>query len=124
MKERPREIAEEIRNRREDRKAPAVSAVFPDGTIVETCYRTDERRTAFLVAQGEALTFADSVTTPEGETLVPFSPRNNLLVNEVVLFPSEAEEFGTDGELVAEIQAFIHRYVHVSPLFEKIASYY
>ena len=50
--------------------------------------------------------------------LVPYSPGNNLLKNEVVLFPSEPEEYGSEEELLAQIQSFIHRYVDVSPLFE------
>jgi len=41
-----------------------------------------------------------------------------------VLLPSEPEEYGTEAELLFEIQDFIHRYVGVSVLFEKIASYY
>lgn len=42
----------------------------------------------------------------------------------MVLLPSEPEEYGSEESLLAEIQSFIHRYVDVSPLFEKIASYY
>jgi len=56
--------------------------------------------------------------------LVPYSPNNNLIKNEVVLLPSEPEEYGSEEGLLADIQSFIHRYVDVSPLFEKIASYY
>jgi len=41
-----------------------------------------------------------------------------------VLLPSRAEEYGTEADLVAEVQSFIHRYVDVAPLFEQIASYY
>src|SRR5207249_9066280 len=55
---------------------------------------------------------------------VPYSPHNNLIKNEVVLLPSEPEEYGSEDELLAAIQDFIHRYVDVSPLFEKTASYY
>ncbi len=40
------------------------------------------------------------------------------------MLPSEPEEYGSEAALVHEIQAFIHRYVDVSPLFEKIAGYY
>ena len=34
------------------------------------------------------------------------------------------EEYGSEESLLDEIQDFIHRYVDVSPLFEKIASYF
>jgi hypothetical protein len=42
----------------------------------------------------------------------------------VVLLPSEPQEYGSDAALLSEIESFIHRYVDVSPLFEKIACYY
>jgi len=54
----------------------------------------------------------------------PYSPHNPLLSNAVVLLPSEPAEYGNPAELVAEIQSYIHRYVDLSPLFERIASYY
>jgi hypothetical protein len=40
------------------------------------------------------------------------------------LLPSGPSEFFTKDELVADIQTFLHRYVDLSPLFEKIAAYY
>jgi hypothetical protein len=65
-----------------------------------------------------------SVSLGENRRLIPYSPDNNLLKHEVVLFPSEPEEYGSEENLLAAIQNFIHRFVDVSPLFEKIASYY
>src|SRR5262249_30867909 len=62
--------------------------------------------------------------TAEGEQLVPYSPANNLIKHEVVLFPSEPSQYGSEQELLWEIQSYIHRYVDVSPLFEQVASYY
>lgn len=103
---------------------PAVSALLPDGSLVETVYRPEANETLFCLGAADgAYRFERSVLL-DGERLVPYSPRNNLLQNEVVLFPSEPEEYRSEKELVSEIQAFIHRYVDVSPLFETIASYY
>ncbi|MGH7484906.1 MAG: hypothetical protein ACREMY_04765, partial [bacterium] len=68
--------------------------------------------------------FESSISSSRNHLLIPYSPNNNLLKNGVVLFPSEPEEYGSELDLIAEIQEFIHRYVDVSPLFEKIASYY
>ena len=56
--------------------------------------------------------------------LIPYSPTNNLLQHQVVLLPSEPEEYDSDAALVSAVQEFIHRYVDVSPLFEQITSYY
>ena len=55
---------------------------------------------------------------------MPYSPQNNLLRNEVVLFPSEAAEYGSEQDLIDSIRDFLHRYLDISPLFERIASYY
>ncbi len=64
------------------------------------------------------------MVAPSGERLIPYSPNNNLIKKEVVLFPSEPCEYGSEEKLVSEIQTFIHRYVDVSSRFERIASYY
>lgn len=82
-----------------------------------------ESRTRFCIMKDGNVRMADSVSD-RGQRLVPYSPQNNLLSHEVVLFPSKPGDYGSDHELLAEIQAFIHEYVDVSPLFEKVASYY
>ncbi len=102
---------------------PTVSAVLPDGTLVELLYRPDEDRTLFAVAKDGSVTLEESVLAGE-RRLVPYSPANNLLRHEVVLFPSEPAPYGTEEALVAAVQAFIHRYVDVSPLYERISAYY
>lgn len=106
-----------------DRSQPVVSAVLADGTLVETLYRRDERRTLFCVAKDGEIRYESSITD-EAERLVPYSAGNDLLTKRIVLLPSEPEEYGSEQELVQAVQAYIHRYVDVSPLFEKIATYY
>src|SRR5262249_55546971 len=64
------------------------------------------------------------VTVETNEILIPYTSTNNLIVNECVVLPSEPEEFGYKHELIADIQAFIHRYVDLSSLFEQIAAHY
>jgi hypothetical protein len=102
---------------------PTVSAVLADGALVEMVYRPEEHRTLFCVLKDGELHY-ETALLENSQRLVPYSPRNNLLANEVVLFPSEPAEYGTEQELVEAIRAFIHRYVDISPLFEQIASYY
>jgi hypothetical protein len=106
------------------RASPVVSAVLDDGTIVELLYQPKEQRTSFAVWRDGACNLEENFTTGKGERLVPYSPHNNLIKHEVVLLPSEPEEYGTEEDLIRDIEGFIHRYVDVSPLFEKIASYY
>src|ERR1039458_6977838 len=102
---------------------PTVSGVLQDGTLIEMVYRPEERRTLLCFATEGQVRYETSIMD-DGKRLVPYSPENNLLKNEVVLFPSEVAEYESEQALVAEIRQFIHRYVDVSPLFEEIMSYY
>src|SRR3989338_9346231 len=111
------------RERRDAATTPTVSAELPDGSLVELVYDPSEHRTALCVAKdGEWRT--EKHLLVRDERLVPYSPNNNLLKHEVVLLPSTPGEFDSEEGLLAEIQAFVHQYVDVSPLFEKIACYY
>jgi len=103
---------------------PTVSGVFDNGVILEMVYQPHERQTAFIAWQNGGWTREQRFCPDPSLSLVPYSPTNNLLQHDVVLLPSEPEEYGSEEVLVNEIQAFIHRYVDVSPLFEKLASYY
>jgi hypothetical protein len=103
---------------------PTTSAILDDGVIVELAYDAGGRHTFFAVFSAGRWTLQDRVTTNRGITLVPFSPDNNLILNEAILLPSEPHIYGSEDKLVAEIQDFIHRYVDLSPTFEKIATHY
>ena len=106
------------------RGTPAVSAVLRDGQLVEMVFDPVEQRTRFVLWQDGVWRFEPVVRATAGERLIPYSAHNNLVKKEVVLFPSEPCEYGSEANLVGEIQTFIHRYVDVSPRFERIASYY
>src|SRR5437660_1432597 len=102
---------------------PTVSRVFRDGTIIETVYQPVEAETRFVVCKNDTWTFEKTFTLGERRRLVPYSPDNNLIKNEVVLFASEPEEYGSQAELIGEIEGFVKRFVDVGPLFQKIACY-
>ena len=54
-----------------------------------------------------------------------FHPYNSDLINKgVILFPTAVGEYENERKLIDEIQTFIHRYVDVSPFFEKLSAYY
>ncbi len=99
------------------------SAVTDDGSLVEIVCAPADQRTAFCIFKDGACRYEQTVTVA-GRRCVPFSATNNLLRHEVVMLPSEAWEYGGEGQLVGDIMAFIHRYVDLSPLFETIAAYY
>lgn len=106
------------------RAVPTVSAVLPTGGLVEMVYRSRERESGFIVWEDGTWRPEARIAIDPSRHLVPYSPDNNLLVNEVVLFPSEPAEYESEERLVAEVRAFIHRYVDLSPVFEEAASYY
>lgn len=87
-------------------------------------YQGDAKRSALAVWNDEVWRLETSIQVETRPPLVPYSPTNNLVKNEVVLFPSAPEEYGSEDELLAEIEAFLHRYVDLTPLFEKVAAYY
>jgi hypothetical protein len=98
--------------------------VLADGSLVELVYDANARRTALAVWRRQACEIVRSLEIPTGGHLVPYSSENHLIKNDVVLVPSGPDEYGSEANLVAEIQAYIHRYVDLSPHFERIASYY
>src|SRR5437870_3914344 len=114
-------LAETIEEAKKDTARPTVSALLPDGSLAEMVCQ--ENRTLFCVSKDGDFRYEWSLLV-NGKRLVPYSPRNNLLTNEVVLFPSEPLEYESEANLVEDIRAFIHRYVDISSLFEQIASYY
>src|SRR5437016_11880154 len=114
-------LAETIEEAKKDTARPTVSALLPDGSLVEMVCQ--ENRTLFCVSKDGDFRYETNLLV-DGQRLVPYSPRHNLLTNEVVLFPSEPLEYDSEEKLIEEIRTFIHRYADVSPLFEQIASYY
>lgn len=101
-----------------------ISHVTPEGAIVEMIYRPEDDHTGFAVfRKGMEVEYTDEVETDFG-TLVPLPPDNSLLKSKVILFPSKAEELGTEAELVGDVQAFVHKYLQVGEVFEQVATYY
>jgi hypothetical protein len=107
----------------EPRAVPTVSAVRSDGSLVELLCSADLRETRLAAGVGGAVTLYDSID--EGDVrLVPVSSRNNLIRHGVVLLPEEAKPFESIAALLNAIEAYIVRYVDLSPDFVKIASAY
>src|SRR5438094_314434 len=103
---------------------PTASAILEDGTIVEMAFKTEQRRTFFAMYNGGRWTLQDGIDLGSGARLVPFSPNNNLIRNDVVLLPAEPRIYGSEASLVADVQQYIHRYVDLSASFERVATYY
>jgi len=115
---------EQARDKKLRRTAPTVSAVLDDKSIVETVYDPARHATHFVVSKNGEMREVEYLDLPDGRRLVPLSGSNNLLTHHVVLLPERADDFGSKAELLARIKALIHRYVDLSPLFERIAAHY
>ena len=102
---------------------PGVSFILPDGDMAELAYDPVEHKTKFIVWTNDGWSEQAEIQVT-GRRYLPYSPENNLIKNDVVLLPSKADEYGTEADLLKEVQSYIHRYVDVSPLFEQTASYY
>ena len=117
-------LSKAIESAKQRNAIPTVSRVFRDGTILELVYQPLTSETCFVVWKDDKWTFEKTFTLGERRRLIPYSPDNNLIKNEVVLLPSEPEEYGSQAELISEIEGFVKRFVDVGPLYQKIASYY
>jgi hypothetical protein len=59
-----------------------------------------------------------------GEILVPVSASNSLIRHNAILLPERPEPYGDVATLVAEIDAYLGRYVVLSGWFQRLAAYY
>ncbi|WP_342723926.1 hypothetical protein AAFG07_33265 [Bradyrhizobium sp. B097] len=92
--------------------------------MIELVYQPKERKTLLALYSAAHWTLLPHVDLAAVRRLIPFSPENNLIKNNVVLLPSEPRIYDTEERLVSEIRQFIHRYVDLSPTFEHLATYY
>jgi hypothetical protein len=102
---------------------PTISRVADD-TLIELAYDSSSRKTSLIVSRFGGLWNAESEVKIGSEILVPYSAANNLIANECVQLPSLPVDYGQKDELIADIRAFLNRYVDLSPTFELIAAYY
>lgn len=108
-----------------NKPTPIVSRVCEDGTLVEALYDVLKSTTSLAIRTPDGgVSVAPSFTLPNGERLVAYSAGNNLLSTGCVLLPSALGDFEDKGDLVRDVQAFLHRYVDLSPVFEEIAAHY
>lgn len=107
-----------------DNRIPTVSRVAGD-TLIELVYDAEKRATALAVSRfGGLWNIEQEVKIATGEVLVPYAASNSLIAHECVLLPSKPVEYGFKHELVADIRAYLRRYVDLTPVFEQIATYY
>lgn len=105
-------------------KATAPITSYTDKEVaIEMTFDPEAAQVSLAVYQDGRVSYEESVTTA-GRTFVPYSADNNLLTHRVVLFATQADEYESEAALVAEVQAFIHRFVDLEPAFEEVAAHY
>ena len=97
--------------------------MLPDGSIIELIYDSEKDSTAFVVAKDGNIT-ACTQYKYGNNVYRPYSAKNSLIKNNVVLLPSDATEYDSLHELANKIQTHIHTYLDVSTLFEKLCTHY
>lgn len=110
-------------SKEKDSKKFIISDILSDGHMVEMIYKEEIHTTQLVTFDGEKIEYNDEIHLPN-VILVPYSARNPLISKKVIKLPSGALEYGTEKELLGKIQTFIHKYLDISPVFEKISSYY
>src|SRR5438876_12045609 len=81
-------------SKKTERPIVTVSNVFDDGSILEMVHQVETKQTGFAIWKDEAWTIERTFTLIPHHRLVPYSPQNNLIKNNVVLLPSEPEDYG------------------------------
>lgn len=106
------------------RGTPTISRVEGD-TIIELVYDAERRMTGLAVARfGGLWNIEQEVRLGTGEVLVPYSLTNTLIAGGSVLFASQPEHHGNKAELLADVEAYLSRYVDLSATFLRIAAHY
>ncbi|HWT31283.1 MAG TPA: hypothetical protein VN240_09700 [Propylenella sp.] len=104
---------------------PIISRVLADGTLIETLHDAARGTTQLAIRAPSGRTaLAGHYDLPGGQRLIPYSAANNLLTSGCVLLPSAIGQNEDKAVLLADIRAFIHRYVDLSSHFEDIAAHY
>lgn len=111
-------------NEKQERTILKTSIITLDA-IYEMVYDRTTHKTSFfkMGRDGKMECFVEEVEI-DGRKYRPLPPTYNLVEKRVILFPSLATPYETEEEIIAEIRAFIHKYLDISEVFEQIATYY
>lgn len=100
-----------------------VSAVTQEGFLAETIRSADGETTAFATMRGDGIEVVPTLRIG-GDTVRPPRPSNNLLKHEAVLLASGAEAFAGTEALIAEVVAYLRRYVSLPNEARALAASY
>lgn len=117
--------AHSMENKKEKRERISIaSKVFVDGRIAELVYLKDVKQTRLAVFDGASTTLVTECEGEDGAQLVPVRASNSLVRHDAIRLPEGPTPYGDVASLVAEIRAYIERYVVLSDWFRSFAAYY
>jgi hypothetical protein len=117
-------IAERGEKARRTLRIPTVSSTVRGGTLLEMVLESDQSVTAFALWRDGTWSLVPDYHLSDEQRLVPLSPQNNLVEHGVVRFAAGPEEYGSERDLARAVRSFIHRYVNLSPRFERVSAAY
>lgn len=94
------------------------------GTLVEYLFDSSTSQSSFAIFKDGKISIAKKYVDEFSNTLIPCNSSKNLIEQGIVYFPSKPSDYSNEETFIEEIRSFIHRYVDVSPIFEKISTYY
>ncbi len=108
-----------------EKKKQFSSFVKREEKVYEMIYSPDDGDTFFLTLEknGEEKLYNYLEQGKTGRTY-PYPPNHDLVKNKVILFPSEVEAYGTGKLLIEDIRKFVHKYLEISPFFERLIPFY
>lgn len=105
-------------------KKPKYSSLVKDGETIWEMIYDQENQDTFFVGMNDGKLIYHQLIDSGGQQILPYPIENSLVKNKVILFPSKAEEYGSEEDLLQAIRKFIHKYLEVSEFFEQITPFY
>jgi len=100
-----------------------LNAVLPDGTVLEEIYNPKTNHGQFAILKDGKITIAENYVDPEsGTEYIPLV--DNVIMDGVLTLPMGIDEYADSSVLLRDLERFIHKYMDVSPAFEKLAARY
>lgn len=100
-----------------------VSALYPDGTLLETVCDPTTQDTAFVSSSAGVITRHET-WEHDGKRFRPIRATNNLLKHGALRFAADAVEYGETVALLEEINRYLTRYVSLSEAARHLATGY
>lgn len=120
-----------LKGSNKDKVADKIVEIAPNGYVeghlFEMVYDAKNEngpRTAFAVRYPDGRISVSNNLETESYRIVPFSPMESLVRQNIVRLPSGVEPYESDVALQKRVQEFVHKYVDLPAHIEKLASYY